>query len=157
MEILSTLKKDCIKSITNLKRLQLTLLTLALIVISIGASGQTKNSDPNVVTINYSNEINGYSVRIFWKPIEVRNTHTKGPAILEFYNNNDSTSFFLTNNHFGIENRKLPGGRVGGGDEALWVKFAAIFPPKLRRSPHDVRQVNDARPTGYPRPVWKSV
>jgi hypothetical protein len=108
MELLSTSKKDCIKPIKNLKRLQLTLLTLALTVISIGASGQTKNSNPNVVTINYSNEINGYSVRIFWKPIEVRNTHTKGPAILEFYNNNDSTSFFLTNNHFGIENRKLP-------------------------------------------------
>ena len=64
--------------------------------------------DPSLVTINYSNEINGYTVQVLWKPMVVRNNHTKGPAILEFYNNNDSTSFFLTNNHFGIENRKLP-------------------------------------------------
>jgi hypothetical protein len=108
MELLPTSQKDCPKLKKNLKRIQLTLLTLALTVISVGASGQTINSDPNVVTIDYSNEINGYTVRVFWKPIEVRNNHTKGPAILEFYNNNDSTSFFLTNTHFGIENRKLP-------------------------------------------------
>jgi hypothetical protein len=38
----------------------------------------------------------------------VSNNRTIGPAILEFYKVDEPYSFFLTNNHFGIENSKLP-------------------------------------------------
>jgi hypothetical protein len=83
-------------------------LCLALTLISSCANNQTKNTETTVVTIEYSNEINGYSVKVIWKPKEVRYSHTKGPAIIEFYNKKDSTSFTLTNNNFGILNSKLP-------------------------------------------------
>jgi hypothetical protein len=80
----------------------------ALTLLSSCANSQTKNTEPKVVTIEYSNEINGYSVNVIWKPNAVRYSHTKGPAIIEFYNKKDSTSFTITNNNFGILNSKLP-------------------------------------------------
>lgn len=83
-------------------------LFLALTLISFCASCQTKNTETKVVTIEYSNEINGYAVNVVWKPKAVSYSHTKGPAIIEFYNKKDSTSFTLTNNNFSILNSKLP-------------------------------------------------
>jgi hypothetical protein len=99
--ILPTLK-------TKLKRLRLITLSLALTAISTFASGQNTYYEPNGVSISYSNVINGYSVYVLWKPMVVSNNRTIGPAILEFYKVDEPYSFFLTNNHFGIENSKLP-------------------------------------------------
>ena len=61
-------------------------LLLALTLISSCSNSQTKNTETKVVTIEYSNEINGYTVKVVWKPKAVRYSHTKGPAIIEFYN-----------------------------------------------------------------------
>ena len=83
-------------------------LFLSLTLLSSCANSQTKNAETKVVTIEYSNEINGFSVKAIWKPNTVRYSHTKGPAIIEFYNKKDSTTFTLTNNNFGILNSKLP-------------------------------------------------
>ena len=83
-------------------------LFLALTLLSSCTNRQTKNTEAKVVTIEYSNEINGYSVKVIWKPKAVRYRHTKGPAIIEFHNKKDGTSFTLTNNNFGIFNSKLP-------------------------------------------------
>ena len=83
-------------------------LFLALTLLSSCTNRQTKNTEAKVVTIEYSNEINGYSVKVIWKPKAVRYRHTKGPAIIEFHNKKDGTSFTLTNNNFGILNSKLP-------------------------------------------------
>jgi hypothetical protein len=99
--ILPTLK-------TKLKRLRLINLSLALTAISTFASGQNTYYEPNGVSISYSSVINGYSVYVLWKPMVVSNNRTIGPAILEFYKVDEPYSFFLTNNHFGIENGKLP-------------------------------------------------
>ncbi len=99
--ILPTLK-------TKLKRLRLITLSLALTAISTFASGQNTYYEPNGVSISYSSVINGYSVYVLWKPMVVSNNRTIGPAILEFYKVDEPYSFFLTNNHFGIENGKLP-------------------------------------------------
>lgn len=93
---------------TTLTRLRLLTLSLALTAISACASGQTTNYEPNGVTIAYTNEINGYSVSVLWKPLVVRNNRTIGPAILEFYKIDEPYSFYLTNTHFGLENSKLP-------------------------------------------------
>lgn len=83
-------------------------LFFAFTLISSCAKSQTKNDEIKIVTIEYSNEINGYTVKVIWKPNVVRYSHTKGPAILEFHNIKDSTSFTLTNNNFSILNSKLP-------------------------------------------------
>lgn len=93
---------------TTLKRLRLFTLSIALTVISACAAGQTTYYEPNGVTIAYTNEIKGYSVSVLWKPLVVRNNRTIGPAILEFYKIDEPYSFYLTNNHFGLENSMLP-------------------------------------------------
>lgn len=93
---------------TKLKRLRLITLSLVLTAISTFASGQNTYHEPNGVSISYSSVINGYSVYVLWKPMVVSNNRTIGPAILEFYKVDEPYSFFLTNNHFGIENSKLP-------------------------------------------------
>jgi hypothetical protein len=93
---------------TTLKRVRLIILSLALTAISACASSQTNYVEPNGVSIAYTNEINGYSVFVLWKPMLVSNNRTIGPAILEFYKTDEASSFYLTNNHFGIENSKLP-------------------------------------------------
>jgi len=92
----------------TLKRVRLIILSLALTAISACATSQTNYVEPNEVSITYTNEINGYSVYVLWKPMIVSNNHTIGPAIIEFYKTDESYSFYLTNNHFGIENSKLP-------------------------------------------------
>ena len=93
---------------TTLKRLRLFTLSIALTVISACAAGQTTYYEPNGVTIAYTNEIKGYSVSVLWKPMLVSNNRTIGPAILEFYKIDEPYSFYLTNNHFGLENSMLP-------------------------------------------------
>ena len=93
---------------TTLKRLRLITLSIALTVISACAAGQTTYYEPNGVTIAYTNEIKGYSVSVLWKPLVVSNNRTIGPAILEFYKIDEPYSFYLTNNHFGLENSMLP-------------------------------------------------
>ena len=93
---------------TTLTHLRLLTLSLALTAISACASGQTAHYEPNGVTIAYTNEINGYSVSVLWKPLLVRNNRTIGPAILEFYKIDEPYSFYLTNTHFGLENSKRP-------------------------------------------------
>ena len=93
---------------TTLKRLRLFTLSIALTVISACAAGQTTYYEPNGVTIAYTNEIKGYSVSVLWKPLVVSNNRTIGPAILEFYKIDEPYSFYLTNNHFGLENSMLP-------------------------------------------------
>jgi hypothetical protein len=92
----------------KINRLRLITLSLALTAISVCAAGQTNYFQPNGVTIAYTNEINGYSVSVLWKPLVVRNNRTIGPAILEFYKIDEPYSFYLTNNHFGLENSMLP-------------------------------------------------
>jgi hypothetical protein len=94
-------------------------LLLALTLISSCSNSQTKNTETKVVTIEYSNEINGYTVKVVWKPKAVRYSHTKGPAIIEFYNKKDSTSFTLTNNNFSILNSKLPFGYTADSTEII--------------------------------------
>jgi hypothetical protein len=69
---------------------------------------QAKNVQSKVVIIEYTNEICGYLVKVIWKPNNVHFEHTVGPAIIEFYNLKDSTTFTLTNNHFGVLSSKLP-------------------------------------------------
>ena len=108
MELLNTSRGILPTLKTKLKRLRLIALSLALAAISTYATGQTTNYEPNGVTIAYTNEINGYSVSVLWKPLVVRNNRTIGPAILEFYKIDEPYSFFLTNNHFGLENSMLP-------------------------------------------------
>jgi hypothetical protein len=92
----------------KLKRVRIITLSLALAAISTFATAQTSYFEPNGVSISYSSVINGYSVYVLWKPMVVSNNRTIGPAILEFYKVDEPYSFFLTNNHFGIENSKLP-------------------------------------------------
>lgn len=99
--IISTLRK-------KINRLRLIALSIALAGISTYAAAQTTYYEPNGVSISYSNVINGYSVYVLWKPMVVSNNRTIGPAIIEFYKVDEPYSFFLTNNHFGIENSKLP-------------------------------------------------
>jgi hypothetical protein len=108
MELLNTSRGVLPTLKTKLKRLRLITLSLALTAISTFASGQNTYYEPNGVSISYSNVINGYSVYVLWKPMVVSNNRTIGPAILEFYKVDEPYSFFLTNNHFGIENSKLP-------------------------------------------------
>jgi hypothetical protein len=108
MELLNTSRGILPTLKTKLKRLRLIALSLALAAISTFASGQNTYYEPNGVSISYSNVINGYSVYVLWKPMVVSNNRTIGPAILEFYKVDEPYSFFLTNNHFGIENSKLP-------------------------------------------------
>lgn len=92
----------------KLKRLRLITLSIALTAISACAAGQTTYYEPKGMTIAYTNEINGYSVSVLWKPMIVSNNRTIGPAILEFYKIDEPYSFYLTNNHFGLENSMLP-------------------------------------------------
>lgn len=92
----------------KLKRVRIITLSLALAAISTFATAQTSYFEPNGVSISYSSVINGYSVYVLWKPMVASNNRTIGPAILEFYKVDEPYSFFLTNNHFGIENSKLP-------------------------------------------------
>jgi len=61
-----------------------------------------QKDENNNITLNYLNEIEGRQVRVYWKPIEIRYNYVIGPAIIEFYNVKDSTSFTLTSNHFSI-------------------------------------------------------
>lgn len=93
---------------TKLKRVRLIALSLALAAISTYATAQTTYYEPNGVSISYSSVINGYSVYVLWKPMVVSNNRTIGPAIIEFYKVDEPYSFYLTNNHFGIENSMLP-------------------------------------------------
>ena len=108
MELLNTSRGILPTLKTKLKLLRLIALSLALAAIFTYATGQTTYFEPNGVSISYSNVINGYSVYVLWKPMVVSNHRTIGPAILEFYKIDEPYSFFLTNNHFGIENSKLP-------------------------------------------------
>ena len=41
-------------------------------------------------------------MRVYWKPVRIKYSYVIGPAILEFSNAKDSTSFTLTNNHFSV-------------------------------------------------------
>ena len=108
MKILKTLQRDFSTPGITLKRVRLIILSLALTAISTYAAAQTTYYEPNGVSISYSKVINGYSVYVLWKPMVVSNNRTIGPAIIEFYSVDEPYSFFLTNNHFGIENSKLP-------------------------------------------------
>lgn len=99
--MISTLRK-------KINILLLISLSLVLAGISTYAAAQTTYYEPNGVSISYSNVINGYSVYVLWKPMMVNNNRTIGPAIIEFYKVDEPYSFLLTNNHFGIENSKLP-------------------------------------------------
>lgn len=67
---------------------------------SAGSEGQGYKD--NTITLDYSNEIEGYRVRVYWKPVRIKYSYVIGPAILEFSNAKDSTSFTLTNNHFSV-------------------------------------------------------
>jgi len=87
---------------------QLNLISLLLILFITSCANKTKSNENKVVTISYSNEIEGYTVTAIWKPIKVSYDHVVGPAIIEFKNKKYSTSFNLTNNNFSILKSKLP-------------------------------------------------
>ena len=82
---------------------------------------QAKNIQPKVVTIEYTNEVSGFLVKVIWKPNNVHFEHTTGPAIIEFYNIKDSTTFTLTNNNFGVLSSKLPFSYSEVGDEIISI------------------------------------
>ena len=82
---------------------------------------QAKNIQPKVVTIEYTNEVSGFFVKVIWKPNNVHFEHTTGPAIIEFYNIKDSTTFTLTNNNFGVLSSKLPFSYSEVGDEIISI------------------------------------
>lgn len=63
--------------------------------------------EDSIVTLDYSGTINGYRVRVYWQPLKVKYSQVIGPAILEFFNLKDSTSFTLTDNYFSVPKNAL--------------------------------------------------
>lgn len=79
-----------------------------LIVFCISCTNfQTKSTDQQVIHISFENEIEGYTVTAIWKPTKVFYNHVVGPAIIEFKNKKDSTTFSITNNNFSLLKSKL--------------------------------------------------
>lgn len=60
-----------------------------------------------IIVLNYKNSINGYSVKAYWLPKEIRYSRVVGPAIIEFTNEKDTTVFSLTNNYFFLERNQI--------------------------------------------------
>lgn len=86
-----------------------TITLLILLLLSTSAKSQYELlTDSKLLFIKFSNEVNGYNVKVIWKPNHNYFEHIVGPAIIEFYKTNDSTSFSLTENNFCILKRKLP-------------------------------------------------
>jgi hypothetical protein len=80
---------------------------LSCLLFSSCAKKETKKEEFKIVTIEYTNIINGYLVKVYWKPNAAKIEHIQGPAIIEFYNKVDSTSFTISNNYFSILKSKL--------------------------------------------------
>lgn len=83
------------------------------IQLCVSACNQKKDTDLKVENIEYVNieyirSVNGYLVKAIWKPLFVKYDYTRGPAIIEFYNLEDSLLFTITNDNFSILNSKLP-------------------------------------------------
>lgn len=68
---------------------------------------QSEENKNGIIQIDFSNAVNGYQIKAFWKPVKTNINHVIGPAIIEFYNTKDSTSFSITNNNFSILKNKL--------------------------------------------------
>lgn len=69
---------------------------------------QDFKSEFRTVNIEFINKINGYSVKAIWKPTKISHEHIVGPAIIEFYNSTNNTSFDISNNNFSIKKSSLP-------------------------------------------------
>ena len=72
-----------------------------------GADNEGQGAVNNAITLDYPTEIEGYRVRVYWKPVKIKYAYVIGPAILEFSNAKDSTSFTLTSNHFSVPKSTL--------------------------------------------------
>lgn len=80
-------------------------------LISFGSFGKYDKSNissDSLVYIQYTNLINGYYVKVKWIPNQVINSHTIGPAIIEFFQKKDSILFSITTNKFGVLSKELP-------------------------------------------------
>lgn len=69
---------------------------------ALATGGDGQGPKDNAITLDYPTEIEGYRVRVYWKPVRIKYSYVIGPAILEFSNAKDSTSFTLTSNHFSV-------------------------------------------------------
>lgn len=78
------------------------------------------------VTLEFSNEINGYKVKAFWKPSSVVYGYVVGAAIVEFYNVKDSTSFSIPHVKFSILKNKLPFGFEEDSTKLTEIKQSEI-------------------------------
>lgn len=68
--------------------------------------GEYIASELQTIKIEYSNKVNGYSIKVIWKPLESRGQHIIGPAIIEM-STDDDISFYITNSNFSILKSKL--------------------------------------------------
>lgn len=83
-------------------------LYIILALFSSCVKGQYDGIETKMITIEYANEINGYSVKGVWKPDIVKYDHVIGPAIIEFQSKKDTTSFTLLQHSFSVLKSKLP-------------------------------------------------
>lgn len=102
----------------NISRKNFSIFTFCILTLSCSNAVDKKTpklperASPNaykskMITVAYSNDINGYRVKAYWIPKQVRYSQIIGPATLEFESIKDSTIFFLANNSFGLERQRL--------------------------------------------------
>jgi hypothetical protein len=77
----------------------------SLLEIYNSLKNQSK-SDFNIITVNYSNIVNGYKVKVAWLPKLDEgfglSNFIAGPAVLQFSNIKDSLLFSVSTNHFSL-------------------------------------------------------
>lgn len=59
---------------------------------------QTEKIENDILNITYNQKVNGYKVKVIWKPQTIKYRNAVGPAIIEF--KKGETEFSLTNNYF---------------------------------------------------------
>jgi len=88
--------------------------TLALSFAAVKEStNAAQQPDQNqCVVLTYSKPVEGFDVKVFWRPRERMAGYVIGPAIVEFEHTDPHKTFSVTNNRFGLP------------DDAEWTKTA---------------------------------
>ncbi len=88
--------------------MKLLLTMITFLMLSSCASSQENKSKCKIIEIEFTNIVEGYTVKAYWLPKEVKYDYIVGPAIVEFNNTSDSSSFTITNDYFCILGSRLP-------------------------------------------------
>lgn len=90
------------------------LIASATFAVNEPAAADTNSNEAGGVVFTYDKPIEGFEVKVFWRPYEAIAGHIVGPAIVEFRHEDPTKTFFFSNNRFGLP------------DSSPWAKTATL-------------------------------